>query len=351
MVRLLAGNRFFSSSSQMAFAEASVDQSAHCRGAFLSPEQLREVKTRFEEAATHHADLQAQLLVQSQTNTKTTELLMQGLDSAIAERAQLKEDIDKLYTDLHALTAKMLKEQLGVRERVQREGVQGRGGQSRLAYRPTVEDAERQPTHVCEMSHQSLAELAMLGNHSAHRERLLREVMAVDGVSWEKAHEMLGKFDEYNEKYYWLESLPYRVGIPFNVLCVIGFTLMVFSKPVAVWYAENIAAEELPEGVTEVSEMTTNQVGAWTWGWNEPMIGVATFVLLCCQFARAQVSKMHMKTYGEHLLQWRAKRLARRFPEYDSSMVKAWAKHMPRVNGFMPVYEKYEGTHGPCSGL
>jgi len=317
----------------------------------LSPKQIEEVKQRFDEAAAHHAALQSQLLAQSQMNLKHTETLSQGLDAAVAERTQLRDQVDKLYTDLHGLTAQMLKEQLGVRERVQREGVKGHGGQSRMAYRPSIEDAERQPTHVCEMSHQSLAELSMLANHCAQRERLVREIMAVDACSWEQAHEMLGKFDEHNEKYYWLESLPYRVGIPFNLFCVVAGTLMVFSKPVALWYAENVAGEGLPEGVTDISEMTTNQVGAWSWGWMEPMIGTGTFVLLCFQFSRAQVKKMNMKTYGEHLLQWRANRLARRFPEYDGSMLKAWAKHMPRVNHFMPVYEKYAGLKGPCSGL
>merc|ERR1719384_2971614 len=53
-----------------------------------------------------------------------------------------------------------------------------------MSFRPSLDYAEKQPTHVCEMSHQTLAELALLGNHCAQRERLLREVMAVDDVSW-----------------------------------------------------------------------------------------------------------------------------------------------------------------------
>merc|ERR1712113_1137947 len=89
----------------------------------------------------------------------------------------------------------------------------------------------------------------------------------------------------------------------------------------------------------------------WTWSWMEPMIGVASFVLLCCQFSRAQLRNMNMKTYGEHLLQWRAERLARSYPEYDRSMVKAWAKRMPRVGwNFFPVYQRYEGLKGLARG-
>jgi len=246
----------------------------------------------------------------------------------------------------------MLKEQVGVRERVQRKGVKGRGGQSRMAYRPTIANAERQPTHVCEMSHQSLAELSMQGNHCSRRERLIREIMAVEGIRWGAAHEILNKLDAYNERYYWLESMPYRVGITFAFIGGIMGSLMVFYKPVALWYGEEVAGESLPEGVTDISELTTNQVGTWTWGWMEPMIGTASFVLLCAQFGRSQVMQMNMKTYADHLLTWRANRLAKKFPEYDGSMVRAWAKHMPPVGmNFFPIYERRAGYKGFTSGL
>merc|ERR1719203_1232685 len=129
--------------------------------------------------------------------------------------------------------------------------------------------------------------------------------------------------DLYNERYYWFESMPYRIGITAAVVGGIFGSMMVFYKPLALWYGENIAGEELPEGVKDISELTTNQVGTWTWSWMEPMIGVASFVLLCCQFSRTQVKKMNMKTYGRHILQWRANRLADRFPEYDRSMMRA----------------------------
>eukprot|EP00662_Eupelagonemidae_sp_cell21_P056756 gene56756-biopygen110266 len=51
----------------------------------------------------------------------------------------------------------------------------------------------------------------------------------------------------------------------------------------------------------------------------------ASFILLCLQFTRAQVLKMNMKPYYEY------NRLANKFPQYDRSMVRAWAKHMPAV--------------------
>ena len=44
-------------------------------------------------------------------------------------------------------------------------------------------------------------------------------------------------------------------------------TFMVFCPPVALWYGENVAGEDLPEGMRDISEMTINQVGTWTWSW------------------------------------------------------------------------------------
>merc|ERR1719476_1121029 len=169
---------------------------------------------------------------------------------------------------------------------------------------------------------------------------MLREIMAVDNVSWGSAHKRLSEMDLYNEKYYWVESMPYRIGITAAVIGGIVGSLMVFYKPVALWYGENVAGEGLPEGVEDISELTVNQVGTWTWSWMEPMIGVASFVLLCCQFTRAQATKMNMKPFAEVIMQWRANRAANHFPQYDRSMVRSWAKHMPRVGlNFFPIYE------------
>lgn len=317
----------------------------HAQTALALQEELRK-------AAVERADLRSQLRLQVEQSRRRTELLTESLQKADEDRAALREQVEQLSRDFHMMTHNLLSEQVGMRERVQRKGVKGRGGQSRMSHRPSIEYAMRQPTHVCEMGHQSLAELALQNNHSAHRERVLREIMCVDNVSWGEAHKVLTEMDMANERYYWAESLPYRIGIASAFAGAVGATLLVFNKPIAVWYAENVAGEELPEGVEDIAELTTNQVGTWTWSWMEPMIGTASFVLLCCQFSRAQMSKMNMKTYGERVLQWRADRLARKFPEYDRSMVRAWAKRMPRVAlNFFPIYDRDAGMKGPTSGL
>jgi hypothetical protein len=192
------------------------------------------------------------------------------------------------------------------------------------------------------MDNQTLAELAQHGMHAAHTERLLREIMEVDKVTWDKAHDILGEIDVYNERYYWIESLPYRVGITVAFICLIMGYAMVFNKTVAYYYGTMVAGEDLPEGVESVSELTVNQVGAWTWNWMEPMIGTGCFVLLCCQFIRTQMWKLNMSPYTEAMLRYRANRLADRFPQYDRTTVRMWAKHLPMVgHDFWPTYRRY----------
>jgi len=299
-----------------------------------------------------NAELREQLRIQNDLSSKRNDMLQENLRFGAKEREALRHQIRSLTGDFHILADKFHAENVGGRPRIQREGVEGKGAQSRMAYRPDEAYAMRQPTHVCELPHQALAELAMLENHCARRERLLREVMCVDGVSWDQAHEVLNRLDRYNERYYWFETMPYRVGITAAFLGGVGSIFLVFWAPVAEWYGVNIAGEALPEGVGEIGEMTTNQVGTWTWSWMEPMIGTASFVLLCAQLIRAQGTKMNMQPYSRQLMEWRANRLAKAFPRYDESMLRAWASHMPECKWtFFPTYERKLRKKGPPSGL
>lgn len=311
------------------------------------------LEERLIQAAVERAEFRSLLKATADLNRQRTEMVLRRLESAESDRVKLREELESLTHEFDNLAEKLKKESIvGSPDRVQRKAVSGRGAQSRMAFRPSIEYAERQPTHVCELNHNSLASLAMQQDHSAHRERLLREAMSVDRLTWGQAHEVLNSFDQYNERYYWFETLPYRIGITLAFLCGSMSYALVFCAPLAEWYGVNVVGEELPEGIESINDMTVNQVGTWTWGWMEPMIGTASFVLLCAQFTRAQASKMHMKTYSDRILAWRAARLAGAFPQYDGSMVKAWAKHLPKVGyDFFPNYEAQYRQKGPASGL
>eukprot|EP00746_Dinoflagellata_sp_MGD_P128080 gnl/MRDRNA2_/MRDRNA2_62509_c0_seq1.p1 gnl/MRDRNA2_/MRDRNA2_62509_c0~~gnl/MRDRNA2_/MRDRNA2_62509_c0_seq1.p1 ORF type:complete len:177 (+),score=8.42 gnl/MRDRNA2_/MRDRNA2_62509_c0_seq1:164-694(+) len=152
--------------------------------------------------------------------------------------------------------------------------------------------------------------------------------------------------DVVNEQVYWFQTLPYRLGILLAGGGAIGSTLLVFNKPVAEYYAVSFAGKDMEKefkelDVDSMSELTTNEVGTWTWSWMEPMIGTASFVLLCMQFMRAQSVKMNMRPYTEAMLNWRAKRLAGKFPQYEGGMVRMWAVNLPKTQwNFMPVYRR-----------
>lgn len=213
-----------------------------------------------------------------------------------------------------------------------------------LQFRPVIDEVAWMPTHVSQIGNVPLFQLSVHGSHSAQKEQLIREIMRVEGVTWEDAHGKLIEMDLDNEKYYWRQTLPYRIGILTAVLGGTLGTLMVFCKPVAELYGTCIAGEALPEGVEDISSMTTNQVGTWTWSWMEPMIGVASFVILCSQFARGQMWKLNMRPYTENMLRGRANRLAGMHPQYDNGVVRAWAKHLPMANSFSaPSYRRNLG--------
>lgn len=281
------------------------------------------------------------------------ELYEQREIAAQEERKILQGEMQRLTEEMDRLAASM--EADGVGFRMWRDLDDHKSEQtshqddSASAYRPDIKMALQQPAHVCELGHQALAELAVHGNHAARRERLLREIMKTDNCTWEEAHEVLFAMDEHNEKFYWLESMPYRLGIFFAFVAGVAGTLLVFYSPVAVPFAKDIVGEDEPE---ELADLTVNQVGIWTWQWMEPLIGTASFVLLCLQFSRAQLVKMNMNTWGDVVLNYRAYRLAKTFPRYDASICSAWAKHMPRVNITMfPTYERRFGIKGVRSGL
>lgn len=211
-------------------------------------------------------------------------------------------------------------------------------------FRPLRKEVLDQPTHVSQVGNRDLFSLAMHGKHSAHKERLLREIMQVDSVTWEEAHVKLSDIDVANEQYYWFQTMLYRIGIMSAVSSAAGAIALVFYPPVAEYYGVNVAGESLPDGVEDISEMTVNQVGSWTWGWMEPMIGVASFVLLCAQSGRAQMWKLNMRPYTEWMLRNRANRLAKLYPHYETGIVRDWAKHIPVTNMLsLPSYRRFLG--------
>jgi hypothetical protein len=271
----------------------------------------------------------------------STALNNTDLESKIAsleEQVQQQTKLMKLQSQMLVDLTDSLKHNGNLLERYSEE--HGTCPDARDRFVPTIDMVVNQVNHTCQLDNDTLATLAINGDGFARRERILREIMQVDRCSWDEAHEKLIEMDVFNERCYWLETAPYRLGVAVAAVCFVGSFLLVFHKPTARFYAEKVAGEEIPED-KDISTMTTNQVGAWTWEWMEPMIGVASFAILCLQFGRSQMLNMRMSAYTKWMLKKRGDRAAAQYPQYTGAIVRAWSVVLPSVDHtFFPRYKR-----------
>eukprot|EP00613_Pedinella_sp_CCMP2098_P026997 CAMPEP_0171698270 /NCGR_PEP_ID=MMETSP0991-20121206/9271_1 /TAXON_ID=483369 /ORGANISM="non described non described, Strain CCMP2098" /LENGTH=266 /DNA_ID=CAMNT_0012287131 /DNA_START=98 /DNA_END=898 /DNA_ORIENTATION=- len=183
------------------------------------------------------------------------------------------------------------------------------------------------PRRFSEFDDVALAVMASQGVHGAFKERMLREVMRCDEVSYGEAYLVLGRMNKENERLMLLCKSPYLLGIGSTLALGVGAIPNVFHKDTAIWFCTNFVKEEIPTD-PEVLD-TCFKVGTWTWSWMEPMIGTASFVLLAFQLVRSHMQKIDLKPFGRRLESLRANRLTRLFPEYEREIVRDYAKSDP----------------------
>ena len=85
------------------------------------------------------------------------------------------------------------------------------------------------------------------GDFPARKERLIREIMAVDDVSWDDAHLTLWKIDADNAKSMWFFTIPYKVGIATGVTAAVASIPMVFDLDTALWFNEHYVTAEVAD--------------------------------------------------------------------------------------------------------
>eukprot|EP01094_Clydonella_sp_ATCC50884_P020181 TRINITY_DN413_c1_g1_i2.p1 TRINITY_DN413_c1_g1~~TRINITY_DN413_c1_g1_i2.p1 ORF type:complete len:269 (-),score=80.61 TRINITY_DN413_c1_g1_i2:130-897(-) len=194
---------------------------------------------------------------------------------------------------------------------------------------PRVTHAARQPRKHRECENETLYVMAVDGEWGARRERLVREIMRVDGVTWQDARAKVdGEINEANDHFAFLVRVPYKIGVFTGLVGSVTSVPLVFHKDTAVWFNDKFVHEDLPEGGLEDLD-TFWKVGSWTWNWMEPYLGTASFVLLGMQFTRVHLERLHLKPYTERVLSWRANRLADRFPHYNRNIVRDYSKADP----------------------
>lgn len=148
---------------------------------------------------------------------------------------------------------------------------------------PTLAVAEALPNGYSEMDNEPLLAVAEMGNHGARIELLKRHIMSVDKVDYGTAEKTFANIAAKSREGIFMQVLPYEVGIALSITAAIGAWPMVFDETTSLWFNHHFVTMEIPEP----SDMDTwLEVGAWTWNWNEPVLGTASFVLLCLQFSR-----------------------------------------------------------------
>jgi len=200
---------------------------------------------------------------------------------------------------------------------------------------PTLEEAHSMPKAFCELSNDTLFILAEQGDHNACIERLIRHVMHVDQVDWYAASETVLKIRKENRKVNFLVSVPCGLGFSVSLISGIASLPLVFHYKTAFWFNDRFVTTDIP---APADRETMLEVGSWTWGWNEPVLGTASFVLLCMQYCRNQLINLDIKPYTHYVRNKRAQRLVEMYPQYDEDMLKDFSA----TASMTPMWLRYD---------
>merc|ERR1719375_3060472 len=165
--------------------------------------------------------------------------------------------------------------------------------------------------------------LSSRGEHDARAECVIREIMAVDKVSWQDAQPRFKEIDTEACKGLGLAKLPYQAAIATAVISGLAtFPLCFHLTSVEHFNDAFVLAEHVPQCELE----TWLEVGSWSWNWMEPPLGQLSFFLLTLQYARSQMQNIGSKPFTERVMQRRADNLSSKFPQYSERVLEEYAK-------------------------
>ena len=209
--------------------------------------------------------------------------------------------------------------------------------------KPSIEYARQQPREVFHLSNEALAIAARDSeSHDLHQERLIRDIMAIDNVQYEGAAEKMKEVFSANRRGLTM-VLPLEAGcVLFAGLSMVCFPL-VFHFETSQAFADFVMAsyDEIPE-TGRWREHGLANTGSWSWTWMEPIIGTASFSILCLQLLRNQMKKLALRPYTNLIRSRRANRLAGLYPQYTRSIVKDFGRSQPlRGRKYNPLGKKW----------
>lgn len=187
----------------------------------------------------------------------------------------------------------------------------------------TIEEAKAMPREFREYPNDVLLAMAVHGDCGACTERMIREIMSVHDVSWSDAQPHLKVIQYESRRLFYLTKFPYRFGIAAAAVAGASTFPLCFHLKSVEWFNTKFVTAEVPEA-HEVE--TFLEVGSWAWNWMEPPLGQLSFVILCAQFARSQMQNIGIKPYTDWWMEQRARRLHKRFPEYNASVLADFAQ-------------------------
>eukprot|EP00599_Poterioochromonas_sp_BG-1_P009383 CAMPEP_0173152664 /NCGR_PEP_ID=MMETSP1105-20130129/12377_1 /TAXON_ID=2985 /ORGANISM="Ochromonas sp., Strain BG-1" /LENGTH=176 /DNA_ID=CAMNT_0014068407 /DNA_START=241 /DNA_END=771 /DNA_ORIENTATION=- len=165
--------------------------------------------------------------------------------------------------------------------------------------------------------------MAIGGDQDAREERLIREIMAVDNVSWKDAEPIFQKMVTSNRRGLFLYTLPYKIGIASALVAAFGSIPLIFEIDTVLWFNEFYVTADVPEAKDLETPL---EVGGFAWNWMEPPLGTISFFLLCMQYARSQLENLGAKPYTSWIKHRRARRLIREFPKYDPAIIASFSE-------------------------
>jgi hypothetical protein len=189
--------------------------------------------------------------------------------------------------------------------------------------KPTIEVAKEMPREFHEMSDKMIMRLAVGGNYKACKERMVREVRAVNGVDYATATSTVDEMSSANRSANAIYKLPYNLGITLAIGAGLASFPLVFDINTALWFNEAyVTADVAPDEDLE----TALEVGSWTWAWMEPPLGQISFFLLCMAWSRENMKNVNISPYTEWMKAKRAASLADKFPQYNETITKEFAE-------------------------
>mmetsp|Transcript_17220 Transcript_17220/g.22392 ORF Transcript_17220/g.22392 Transcript_17220/m.22392 type:complete len:269 (-) Transcript_17220:328-1134(-) len=212
---------------------------------------------------------------------------------------------------------------------------------------PTIDSVKEMPRELFEFSNEALALAARSPDaHDAHQERLVREIMAVDNIDYGKACIKMKEIFRVNAESSKYLLLPMYAGLWSCGIAAVTCVPLVFDHTIAEAFANFVGAEREHELSANASIAT---VGEWSWDWMEPLIGTASFVILCLQLGRSAALSLALRPYYELVCSFRANSLADKYPQYTRSIVKDFGRSQP-FGGTKFNPEKTHWWNAPSSG-